>query len=215
MAPTSADPAGAGRGRDGGNGRAKNGGTRRAGGPRPTREDLLRLARERYLAGEPLEMGQLADTLGVSRATVYRWGGNQESLLGEVLWSFAEQAIDRALREAPGRGVPYLLGVFERVLESVDRSDAVRRMLRREPEPALRVLTSGRGVVQPRTIAALRDAFQREIDRGAFRAPMDLDSLCYATVRIGEAFLYSDTITGTPRDLHRAVDVLALLLREP
>lgn len=186
-----------------------------AGGTRPARGDLLALARERYLAGEPLEMAQLAEELGVSRATVYRWGGNKERLLGEVLWSFAARAIDRALRDAPGEGVPYLLGVFERVLESVDRSEVVQRLLRTEPELALRVLTSGHSVVQPRTIAALRDAFRHETDRGAFRPPMDLDSLCYATVRIGEAFLYSDTITGTPRDLHRAVDVLALLLREP
>lgn len=207
MALTSSGPAPAGP--EGGN---RNGsGT----GVRATREDLLTLARGRYLAGEPLEMGQLADALGVSRATVYRWSGNKEQLLGEVMWSFAAPAIDRALRDAPGHGVPYLLGVFERVLESVDRSEIVHRLLRNEPELALRVLTSGHSVVQPRTISALREAFRRETERGAFRPPMDLDSLCYATVRIGEAFLYSDTITGTPRDLHRAVDVLALLLREP
>jgi AcrR family transcriptional regulator len=207
MALTSGDPGPAehGGGEDG----------HRAAGARPTRNDLLALARARYLAGEPLDMGQLADELGVSRATVYRWGGNKEQLLGEILWFFAARAIDRALREAPGRGVPYLLAVFERVLESVDRSEAVHRLLRSEPELALRVLTSGHGVVQPRTIHALREAFQRETDRGAFRPPMELDGLCYATVRIGEAFLYSDTITGTPRDLHGAVEVLALLLREP
>jgi AcrR family transcriptional regulator len=200
MALTSSDPGSFGHG---------------GGEVRPGREDLLALARARYLGGEPLEMGQLADELGVSRATVYRWGGNKEQLLGEVLWFFAARAIDGALRDAPGRGVPYLLGVFERVLESVDRSEVVHRFLRSEPELALRVLTSGHSVVQPRTIQALREAFQRETDRGAFRPPMELDSLCYATVRIGEAFLYSDTITGTPRDLHGAVEVLALLLRGP
>ena len=206
MALTSSDP---GFTDDGGSGSGDHG------DGRPHRDDLFALARARYLAGEPLEMGQLADDLGVSRATVYRWGGNKEQLLGEVMWSFAARTIDRALREAPGRGVPYLLGVFERVLESVDRSEPVRRLLRSEPELALRVLTSGHSVVQPRTIRALRAAFQREADRGAFRPPMDPDSLCYAAVRVGEAFLYSDTITGSPRDLHRAVEVLALLLREP
>jgi AcrR family transcriptional regulator len=180
----------------------------------PTRDDLLALAQRRFLACESLEMSELAAALGVSRATVYRWAGNKEALLGEVLWRFAEQAVNRARKGARGEGVPYLLQVFESFVVSVDRSEPMRRFLLHDPELALRVLTSQHSVVQPRMVAVLRGMLAEAEAKGTFRPPIDLDSLSYAAVRIGESFLYSDIITGTPRDVQRAVDLLRLILRE-
>lgn len=179
-----------------------------------TRDDLLALAQRRFLGCESLEMSELAAALGVSRATVYRWAGNKELLLGEVLWRFAERAVCRAQEAARGEGVPYLLQVFEGFVVSVDRSEPVRRFLRHDPELALRVLTSRRSVVQPRIVALLRRILADAVEKGTFRPPVDLDTLSYAAVRIGESFLYSDIITGTPREVGRAVDLLRLILRE-
>ena len=75
----------------------------RATSPRPTPLDALRLARRSWLAGERLDMGALAKELGVSRATLYSWVGSRERLIGEVIWSFAEEGLRQATEAAQGR----------------------------------------------------------------------------------------------------------------
>src|SRR5205807_2768592 len=52
----------------------------------PTPVDALRLARDAWLHSRRLDMGALAAELGTSRATLYRWVGTRERLLGEVAW---------------------------------------------------------------------------------------------------------------------------------
>lgn len=182
--------------------------------PRPTPDDLRILAQQRFLAGEPLDMSDLATELGVSRATVYRWAGNKELLLGEVLWTYAQRGMQWAQEQASGEGSAYLLAVIQGFVQAVDDSTPLRQLLVNDPEPSLRVLTSQHSVVQPRIIAALQVIFQEAVDRGTFRPPLDVETLSYATVRIAESFLYSDIITGTDRDVHRAVDIIRLILRE-
>src|ERR1043166_4279185 len=70
--------------------------------------DALALAREHWLRSGRLDMGALARDLGVSRATLYRWVGTKERLLGEVLWTFAEDTIRDARAHARGTGPDYL-----------------------------------------------------------------------------------------------------------
>jgi hypothetical protein len=41
--------------------------------------------------------------------------------------------------------------------------------------------------------------------------PADAADLAYVIVRICESFLYSDTITGTEREVGQAVEILRLL----
>ncbi|MFF4648418.1 QsdR family transcriptional regulator [Streptomyces sp. NPDC001380] len=181
--------------------------------PPPSRDDLLELARTRFQGDGLFEMRELADALGVSRATVYRWAGNRELLLGEVLWDLTGRTLAWAREQARGDGAPYLVEVFERFVVAVDESAPLCRFLLRDPELALRVLTSRHGVVQTRLVAAVRDMLRAAEERGSFRPAIDLDTLAYAAVRLGEAFVCSDVITGTDRDVRRAVDVLRLLLR--
>ena len=59
-------------------------------------EEILRLARRRFVAGERLEMPSLAAELGVNRTTLYRWVGSSEPLPVEVLWSLGDRAFTHA-----------------------------------------------------------------------------------------------------------------------
>ena len=43
-----------------------------------------------FWPGERIALGQMADELGVSRATLYRWVGARDALLLEVLWRLTE-----------------------------------------------------------------------------------------------------------------------------
>ena len=183
--------------------------------PRATPLDALRLARERWVAGERLDMGALAKELGVSRATLYSWVGSKERLLGEVLWSFAEEGLEQARAAASGSGAEYVLDVFERFDHLNVEFKPLRRFVEQDPERALRLLTSKHGPVQGRMIAAARELLAEQVDAGALELALDIDTLAYLMVRVAESFIYSDVIAGSEPDVDNAVEVARVLLHAP
>jgi AcrR family transcriptional regulator len=183
--------------------------------PRPTPVDALALARRRWLAGERLDMGALAKELGVSRATLYSWVGSRERLIGEVLWSFAEQGMAQAREQATGTGADRIVDVFDRFTHANAAFAPLRRFIEQDAELALRVLTSKHGPVQERMIAVARDLLVAEVDAGTLEPALDVDTLAYVLVRVAESFIYSDIITGTEPDVEKAIDVVRVLLHSP
>src|SRR2546425_7072652 len=129
--------------------------------------DALRLARERWLESGRLDMGDLAADLGVSRATLYRWVGTKERLLGEVLWTFAEASFHDALAAARGSGADYVAEMVERYLGAAAEFEPVRRFIEQDPEYALRVIASKHSPLQRRSVAALRDVLAEQVEAGA------------------------------------------------
>jgi AcrR family transcriptional regulator len=180
---------------------------------RPTPLDALALARRRWLAGERLDMGALARDLGISRATLYSWVGSRERLIGEVLWSFADDGLRQAREAATGAGADYVVDVFRRFIYLNATFEPLRRFIERDPELALRVLTSKDSPVQGRMIAAAHDLLAQQVEAGALAPALDLDTLAYTLIRVAESFLYSDVITGSEPDVDKAVDVAGALLR--
>jgi AcrR family transcriptional regulator len=179
---------------------------------RPTPLDALRMARRHWLAGERLDMGGLARDLGISRATLYSWVGSKERLIGEVIWSFAQEGVRQAREAATGSGVDYVVDVVERFTRLNASFEPLRRLLEQDPELGLRVLTSKRGPVQGRMIAVARELLIEQVQAGALVPALDVDSLAYLMVRVAESFLYSDVITGSEPDVEKAVEVIRLLL---
>jgi AcrR family transcriptional regulator len=180
---------------------------------RATPLDALRLARRGWLEGGRLDMGTLAKELGIGRATLYTWVGSKERLLGEVLWSFAEEGLRQARAAAVGTGADYIADVFER-FERLNAGFApLRRFLEQDPELALRLLTSKHGPIQERMIAAARALLAEQIEAGALAPALDPDTLAYVMIRIAESFTYSDLITGSEPDVEKAVEVVRVLLQ--
>ncbi|MFD9738424.1 QsdR family transcriptional regulator [Umezawaea sp. NPDC059074] len=184
------------------------------GGPgrRPDAAEALRVAKRTYLAGERVDMQKLAAELGVDRTTLFRWVGNRDQLLGAVLWSVGEPAL-RAARDGmtkPGaQGVAEVMGRF---VEGLINADSLRAFLRREPERALRLLTTKASIVQREVVAAVEDLLKQEHDRGTLTHPMDVRDLAYLVVRIAESFIYTDIITGDQPDSAKAATAVASLL---
>ena len=183
--------------------------------PRTTPLDALRAARETWLEGRPLDMGALAAQLGTSRATLYRWVGSKERLLGEVVWTIAEAAMEHAVAEARGSGPDYVADVTERYMRSAVEFAPLRRFVEQDPEYALKVLTSKHSPMQRRSIAAIHRVLEEQTQSGALVPPLDLDSLAYLIVRIVESFLYSDVITGSEPDVAKAAEAISVLLHAP
>src|SRR4051812_6659696 len=73
--------------------------TRGFGGPVP--DEVLRVARRRFLVGGRLEMAPLARELGVTRVAVPRGVGSGARLHLEVLWSLADEPLTHARRTVP------------------------------------------------------------------------------------------------------------------
>jgi AcrR family transcriptional regulator len=180
--------------------------------PRPTPLDALQLARRRWLSGERLDMGALARELGVSRATLYSWVGSRERLIGEVIWSFAEEGVRQALEGASGSGADYIVDVVGRFARLNASFEPLRRFIEQDPELALRVLTSKKGPVQERMIEVARGLLTEQVSAGKLTLVLDVDTLAYLMIRVNESFLYSDVITGSEPDVEKALDVIRILL---
>jgi AcrR family transcriptional regulator len=156
---------------------------------------VLRAVAEQYIRGERVDVTIVARRLGIGRATIYRWFGSREALLGEVL----AHEFD-------------LLDVFDRINRTLASSRALRRLLEQERNVAMRLLTSSDGIVQPRAVACIEALIAAEVAAGTFDPPADPRTLAYAIVRLAEAFLYNDTAIGIRGDHERLREVEAALL---
>jgi AcrR family transcriptional regulator len=179
---------------------------------RATPRAALTAARRMWLADQRIDMGGLAAELGISRATLYNWVGDRERLIAEVLWSIAADTLHRCREQASGTGPAYIAAVIEHYLEALARFEPHRRFVTRDPQFALRVLTSGLTPFQHRLVAALQELIDEQVASAAYRPPLDPPTLAYVLVRIGESFIFNDVITGSEPDLGKAIQASRVLL---
>jgi AcrR family transcriptional regulator len=170
------------------------------------------VASRQYLAGERVDLTIIAGELGLSRATIYRWFGSREALVGEVIARELELLIERKRADVRRRGAAGLLDVFDRVNRSLSRAAALRRLLDQERDGAMRLLTSSGGVVQPRAVAAVQALIDDEVASGFYDPPAAPRTLAYAIVRLAEAFIYNDAAIGIRGDHDALHEVEAALL---
>ena len=189
---------------------------RQLAGQRPdavTPVDALKAARRHFLDKERVDMVELAGELGVGRATLYRWVGSREQLLGEVLWSMTEAGLAQARQQAKSKkGAEWVLSIYRIMGDQIVANEALHHFIETEPELALRVMTSKVSPQQRRMTDAWRDILlEAERDKG-LKLRLDVDTLAYVLVRIAESFLWSDLITGEQLDLEKANGVARALL---
>jgi AcrR family transcriptional regulator len=182
--------------------------------PAPTPDDLLDLARRHFIRGERLDVAGLGEELGISRATAYRWAGNEEELTGRVIASLAEATFKRCVKESRGRGLEKVLDAERRGLRYMATFKPYRAFLEREDaETSMRIVASKHGPVQPLQIRQHEEWLQALVDAGEIELVVDAHTMAYALVRTAEAFLYADLIAGEDMDVNKAISVMRLLLR--
>jgi AcrR family transcriptional regulator len=170
-------------------------------------------ALQTFLELRRLDMRALAADMGMGRSSLYRKVGSRDNLLGAVLWYLTRRSVVRAVEASNGlRGPARVVGVVHHFLHDVHSQAALRRLLQEEPEAALRVLTSKRGVVQQRITMVVERLLAAEGAHADARLTLDRATLAYVIVRIGESFLYADVIADNQPDVDRAVEVVAQLL---
>jgi AcrR family transcriptional regulator len=187
--------------------------TRDVAAARPTALDALKLARRRFQAAERIDMGAMAEELGVNRVTLYRWVGSRNHLLVETLWGLAEATLARQEERVRERGAERIVQIVTRFVDACVTNAGMRRLLSEEGELVMRLLTRSDAGFQPRLIDTINRLLHAEARAGRLDLPVDLREVAYVVVRLIESYVYLDLITGEQPDARRAEPVLRMLLR--
>lgn len=179
---------------------------------RATPQDLFELAMRWWTQGERFDIGKMAQELGLSRATVFRWVGSRELLYGEVLASLFERAMEAANASAQGTGPALIADVTRRLMTTLTGHEPLRVFLKQDPEYAMRVLMSHSSTVEQRCAQTVQKALEEGFRLGHIQPELELGALAYLIVRIGESFLYREAITGDPVDIEPAITAIRILL---
>jgi AcrR family transcriptional regulator len=178
-----------------------------------SREDVVEAATHKYLRGQRVDVQGIAADLGLGRSTVYRWFGSREELIAEVLVPVTKRLLDEARAEARGEGAAKLLDTFDRFNRALVAAPALRTFVDRERGAAVRIITSGTGMVQRRNVEMITEVIEDEVRAGRYDPPVDPATLGYAIVRLAEAFIFNESATGLSDSVDRLREVEAALLR--
>ncbi|WP_297081530.1 QsdR family transcriptional regulator [uncultured Demequina sp.] len=187
---------------------------RLAGGAHPEARRAFDAARETFIAGARIDMGALAASLGVDRTSLFRWVGNRDALLSEVLWSLAIPTLVHADQEAgEARGGARIASILTHFVDDLITASYFRKFLRREPARALRLLTTKDSPIQRRYVATAAWLVGAELGDRPLDGAIDPEGLAYLLVRVSESFSYADLISGDTPSAERAEAAFRLLLR--
>lgn len=174
--------------------------------------DVLALARASFLETGRIDMGELAVAASVNRSTLYRRYRGRDQLLGEVIWSLAEPSLQAAIREARGTGGARIADAVGRFAAMAIGNDAFADFLRREPERALRVVTTRTGGVAARIVAVFEELVLTEVQAGRLVLGLSAHDTAYILLRIAESYVYTDAITGAPPQPAKVRQACGMLL---
>jgi AcrR family transcriptional regulator len=178
-----------------------------AGPPPPrrviSRDQVVAGACTLFLNRGTVDMDQLAISLAISRATLYRVVHSIDELLADVLWRLADQQLTRARAQRTRTGVDGVLQVARGFSRRIVASRPFRRFLSTEPETASRILFTAAGGVHHRAVAAARQLFVEAAppDQPGGWLRGDLDKLAYLYVRIFESLYYGELLHGATPDI--------------
>jgi AcrR family transcriptional regulator len=166
----------------------------------------------RHRSHHRVDVQAIAAELGLGRATVYRWFGDREKLLGEVIIRATEPVLSECRRGLAGDGGPGLLETFDRFNRALADAPALRSFVEQEHDAAMRIIASGAGIVQPRIVELITGLIAEEVEAGTYRPPLEPEVLGYAIVKLAQAFLFNDAVVGIRGDVDRLREVEAALL---
>jgi len=172
----------------------------------------FRRARAAFIAGERLDMTALAAQMGVDRTSLFRWVGNRDALLSEVLWSLAEPTLDRIAATERSTGPDRVVAVLTRFTGALIQAPYFRQFLRTEPVRALKLLTTAASEVQRRFVATVESMLADE-EAAGLQLTLPAHDLAYLLVRVAESFTFADLIAGERPDTDRAAAALAHVMR--
>ena len=172
---------------------------------------MLALTRAEFLACRRIDVQAIARASGVGRATVYRWFGSRDLLIGEVMFSVVSQRVAEARALVGGHGAKALVDTFDLVYRGLSAAPHVRAFIESDRITALPLMTSSTGALHPRMVELIASLIEAEVDTDGYVPPSDPTVLAYAFVRLTEGVLFNSA-DDLPKDLDRMREVVAALL---
>jgi AcrR family transcriptional regulator len=181
---------------------------------RVTPADAFNAARDCIRRGEKLDMVALADRLGVSRATLYRWTGDRDRLLADVVTAELEDLIGVAASRATGTGAERLEMAIGWFLDTLAALPPLRAFVMNEGDSGLRMITAPAGPIRPRMVARVAALIDEEVESGRYRPPAPPELLADGIITLAERYLHNGGDPALNPDPATARTIAALVLRE-
>lgn len=180
--------------------------------PQVTPLDAFKLARKHWLEGRRISICELAKELGVSRGKLYRWVGNKEMLLDEIIWSVAKPTFEKAIAETPGVGVDHIVNVHRRFMVEILSFPPLQTFVSLDPPYALRILSKEAKSAHERLITMTADHLKAQEAKGHVQLPASAETLAEMIIRTNESLIYHDIISGRSPAVEQACTMTRLLL---
>lgn len=174
---------------------------------RPTRETAIQHAAEMFLRGERVDMHTLSASLGIGRTTLYRWVGDRDQLLSEVLAGLTTMTWAHAITTAEGTGWDRAMDAGRRFMEWTAAFPPLHRFAQREPQLALRILMADDGPVLRANCAGFTRALTENVPPDTMPSPETIE----IAVQAGTALEWTPIVIGRPPEIARAGRLISAL----
>ncbi len=148
-------------------------------------------------------MAQIATRLGVGRSTLYRWVGDRDALMDQVIDATTTKLAKSVSRRIRGKGLDRVASAVRVYLEATTRYEPLRSLAQREPQVALHVFMNPDGVFAAHSSAALQQQLQDSLPD--VKVPDDVVEVLNAT---NLALVWASIAGGYEPHIDRAVSVL-------
>jgi AcrR family transcriptional regulator len=176
-----------------------------------TPADAFRAAVRAFEEGPRLDMGRLATELGIAKATLYRWTGSREQLIGEVISYLGELGFDEAVAATTElEGLERVMEACRHYVATILAHEPLRRFLRNETPLAFRVLTMRGSIVEATVSRRLGEFLEEEQRRSSLVLRAPAVDLAYAMTKVTEGFIYSDPVAEIDPDIDAAIRIVRL-----
>ena len=179
----------------------------------PTPAAAFARARQLFQTGDRLDMGRLADELGVARTTLYRWTGDRDQLLADVLWAETKWVLDGLAAAARDRPYPHTETIAVGFIDVLCSAEPVRSFLRTEGQRALLTLTVPSSSYRTRLLEAVIAIIENDVAQG-YKPPETPRLLADTVISMTERFLHNGGEPDANPSPEMAKRAIALLLRE-
>lgn len=176
---------------------------------RPARRHAIEFALDMFMRGERVDMQTLAASLGVGRTTLYRWVGDRERLIGEVLAILTRYVWVGATADAKGQGVERGLDAIGNFMRTASEFRPLRQFVEAEPGLALRVLLAEHGPVSEAIRACATQMWQTVLPESQQPTP-ELVEVC---VQLGTALQWAPTVAGEEPPIERTIGLMRTVLQ--
>lgn len=164
------------------------------------------------LHGELPEMATVAERSGVGRTSLYRWFGDRDALIGEVLSRYLETTMEAGYRQSRARGGQRVARAIGALILDAAAREPLLSLLRTQPQVMLKIIMAPGGAVHARSIASVEELIERERRAGRYRPILDAHSLAFILVQIGQSFMWARAATGAPPDVEETMRVTTAIL---